>query len=77
MHNPEYRLKSRGGQDRSVNQRYARTTDKGNQNGWIYSLLCSDNLKNKLQLTQRAHIRWAGQLMVAQPRKFGAFTALT
>jgi hypothetical protein len=29
MHNPEYRLKSLRGQDRSVTSQYARTTDKG------------------------------------------------
>jgi len=38
MHNPEYRLTSLRGQDRSVNHlNYARETDKGNPLGWIYS----------------------------------------
>lgn len=38
MHNPEYRLTSSSGQDRSVKHKnYARETDKGTQNGWIYS----------------------------------------
>jgi len=43
---PEFRLKPSDGQDRSVNidsSIYARTTDKGIQNGWIYSLDSNNN----------------------------------
>lgn len=47
MAQPEYRLTSRSGQDRSVNQRYARTTDKGFQNGRIYSLISRYNIKKR------------------------------
>lgn len=43
-HNLEYRLKTGSGQDRSVNLQHARTTDKSNQNGWIYSLVPNNNL---------------------------------
>lgn len=52
MHNPELRLKSRDRQDRGVNHKnYARTTDKGNQIGWIYSLLsCYNEMKHELTL---------------------------
>lgn len=52
MHNPELRLKSSSRQDRGVNQRYARTTDKGIPCGWIYSLLSRNNLM-KRELTYR------------------------
>jgi hypothetical protein len=55
MHNPEFRLKSRSGQDRSANQRCARTTDKGYENRRIYSLVSRNN-KMKRELTQT----WAG-----------------
>ena len=49
---PEYRLISRHGQDRSANSKEcARTTDKGNQNGWIYSLISRYN-EMKRELTQ-------------------------
>jgi len=41
---PEFRLKPSDGQDRSVKHlNYARTTDKGIQNGWIYSLDSNNN----------------------------------
>lgn len=54
---PEYRLKSSGGQDRSVNRRNARTTDKGCENRRRYSLLSRNNLlrkqKEKRELTYR------------------------
>ncbi len=53
LHNPEYRLKSGGGQDRSVKREiYARTTDKGCENRRIYSLLSRYN-EMKRELTQR------------------------
>lgn len=52
MQNLEYRLTSRGRQDRSVKTRiHARTTDKSNQAGWIYSLISCYNLM-KHELTQ-------------------------
>lgn len=50
LHNSELRLKARSGQDRGVNQRNARTTDKDSQNGWIYSLISRNNkLKRELR----------------------------
>lgn len=51
MQKPEYRLKSRDGQDRSVNTFFlnenARTTNKGIPLGWIYSLNIHNNQKDK------------------------------
>lgn len=48
LHNPESRLKPRSGQDRSVKTRiHARTTDKGSQNGRIYSLISRHNKKKR------------------------------
>lgn len=45
---PEFRLKSGSRQDRSVKHlHYARTTNKGNLNGWIYSLTSYNNI-NKI-----------------------------
>jgi len=52
LHNPELRLKSGSGQDRSANRRSARTTDKGCKNCRIYSLLSRYNIM-KRELTQR------------------------
>ena len=51
MHNPEYRLKSGSRQDRSVKHlNYARTTDKGNEYRWIYSLISHyNNMKCELR----------------------------
>jgi hypothetical protein len=44
LHNPEYRLTSSSGQDRSVkHMNYARTTDKGSKNSRIYSLISRNN----------------------------------
>lgn len=52
MHNPELRLKSSDRQDRGVTHKnYARTTDKGNPSGWIYSLLSRNN-EMKRELTR-------------------------
>jgi hypothetical protein len=46
---PEFRLISLRGQDRSVNvNSYARTTDKGFQNGRIYSLDFGYKMKPKI-----------------------------
>jgi hypothetical protein len=64
MQNPEYRLTSSRGQDRSVNvNSYALTTDKGNPRGWIYSL--NSNNKKKLEnniidcfITNRCPASW-------------------
>lgn len=56
LHNPEYRLKSRSGQDRSVNQRNARTTDKGFPCGRIYSLVPCNNKKETWVETKAPHI---------------------
>jgi hypothetical protein len=51
LHNPEYRLTSSDGQDRSVKHKnYARTTDKGFPQGRIYSLISHNNLKNKMRV---------------------------
>jgi len=48
LHKPELRLKSGSGQDRSVKRKiYARTTDKGFQNGRIYSLISRYNITKR------------------------------
>lgn len=55
LHNPELRLKARSSQDRG--DTLARTTDKGFQNGRIYSLI-SHNNKMKCELTQMAKVQY-------------------
>jgi hypothetical protein len=52
LHNPEYRLTSRSGQDRSVNHKnYALETDKGYEKRRIYSPISQYN-QMKCELTQ-------------------------
>jgi len=55
LHNPELRLKARSSQDRGVI--YARETDKGFQNGRIYSPISHYNLM-KCELTQMAKVQY-------------------
>jgi hypothetical protein len=60
QHNPEFRLKSRDGQDRSVKRKnYARTTDKGLSLRGIYSLVSRNNqsgMKRELTLTGKPNV---------------------
>ena len=60
LHNPEYRLKARSSQDRSVTQRNARTTDKGFPSGRIYSLVSHYN-KMKCELRNRNALGFANR----------------
>ena len=61
LHNPELRLKARSSQDRG--DTLARTTDKGFQNGRIYSLISHDK-KMKCELTQMAKVQYVDKLYV-------------
>jgi len=64
MHNPEYRLTSLRGQDRSVKHlNYARTTDKGFPLGRIYSLNSGYKMKPEINkfdcvITYRGSTGW-------------------
>ena len=63
MQNPEFRLKSRDRQDRSVKHKnYALTTDKGNLLGWRYSLnLCNNqNMKYKINKFDCGSVQYYG-----------------
>lgn len=57
LHNPELRLKSGDRQDRGVNQRNARETDKGSQHGRIYSPNSHYN-EMKCELTHLAKVQY-------------------
>lgn len=83
LHNPEYRLKSRHGQDRSVNHRTTleRLTRAARTAGYtVCSVLIM--LKDKVQLTQGnqnvsyAHIFWAGALTCSNCRLQGVMNAI-
>lgn len=75
LHNPEYRLKARSSQDRSVKHKnYARTTDKGFPQGRIYSLVLCNNLNETQVDRQDYQLVTITNLLIEQTRSnAGAF----